>query len=187
LRVRGAKEASCRVLNLKDEEAALALFNENRDRRNFSDFERGVYFTRFMERFKLSEREAASKLGVSDTTINLCVGVVHARDRVLARVSSGRSNLYERVMTAHKLTEVRRLPEAEQPEALQAVVENHLSTSETATLSSNIRAGKTVAQASSEIVLRRETVKPERYAERKRRVVCPNCRGKGYLLKCETP
>jgi transposase len=135
----------------------------------------------------LSEREAASKLGISDTTINLCIGVVQARARVLTPVSSKNPNLYERVMTTHKLTEVNRLLEKEQPGALQAVVENRLSTAETKTLTTKIKGGQTVEKATASVLLRRETIKPERYAERKRRVECPTCKGTGYLLKGESP
>jgi ParB family transcriptional regulator, chromosome partitioning protein len=188
LRLRGAKEAPCRILNLADEEAALALFNENRDREDFSDCERGVYFERFMDRFGLSEREAALRLGVSHTTISLCLGVVEARKRVVVPTTGGtQRELYKRTMTTNKFKEVNRLPEADKTPALRAVVENRLSTEETKTLTAKVESGKTVEEATNEILLRRETVKPERFAERKRRMECPTCKGKGYLLRSESP
>lgn len=56
LRLRGAKEAPCRILELSDQEAALALFTENADRKDFTDYERGLYFRRFMD-CSLSARE----------------------------------------------------------------------------------------------------------------------------------
>lgn len=185
LRLRGAKEAPCRVLNLSDQDAALALFTENRDRRDFTDYERGLYFRRFMDRFQLSEREAAAKLRISDTTISLCLGVVDARSRLLRPLSAGTPELYARAMTATKYAQVNGLDEKEQPEALRAVVENRLSTDETKTLAAKVDAGKTVEMATNEILLRRETRKPEAFAERKRRVECPECGGRGYLLKGE--
>lgn len=37
--------------------------------------------------------------------------------------------------------------------------------------------------ATNEILLRRETRKPERFAEKKARVPCPKCDGKGYILR----
>ena len=184
LRERGAKEAPCRVLNLEDEEAALALFNENRDRKDFTDYERGVYFKRFMDRFGLSEREAASKLGVSQTAISLCLGVLQARDQVIRPLIS--SDLYQRTMTATKYAEVSGLPETEKAPALQAIVENRFSTAETKTLTAKIESGQSVERATNAILLRRETIKPERYAERKKRVECPHCKGTGYLLKSES-
>ena len=183
LRQRGAKEASCRILQLSDQEAALALFNENADRRDFSDYERGLYFRRFTDRFQLSEREAAAKLGVSQTTISLCLGVVQARDRVIVPTISSDAEIYQRTMTANKFKEVGRLPDATKAPALQAVVENRLSTQETRSLATHIEGGWSVERATNAVLLRRETIKPERYAEKRRRVECPKCEGKGYILK----
>jgi ParB family chromosome partitioning protein len=185
LRLRGAKVAPCRVMNLEDEEAALALLNENRDRRDFTDFERGVFFRRFMESFKLSEREAAQKLGVSQTTISLCLSLVEVRARlILPRIGEG-TQLYERTMTRNKFSVVNRLPEKDKAPVLQAVVENRLSTEETRALTTKVEQGSTVEKATNEIILRRETIKPERFAERKRRVVCPNCSGKCCVARFE--
>ncbi|MDA4118663.1 MAG: hypothetical protein OK455_10000 [Thaumarchaeota archaeon] len=96
------------------------------------------------------------------------------------------ARLYERAMTRNKFSEVNRLPEEDKGSALQAVVENHLSTEETKALTQKVEQGSTVEQATSEIILRRETIKPERFAERRRRIECPTCKGKGYVLKSES-
>lgn len=186
LRRRGAREAPCRILDLGDDAAAIALYSENHDRKDFTDYERGVYFRRFMQRFRLSEREAAAKLKTTHTTISLCLGVVDARERLVRPRTTLAPGLYERTMTRTKFSEVNRLSSSKIAPALQAVVENRLSTEETKALAAKVESGKSVEKATNEVLLRRETRKPERYAEKKARVECPTCKGRGYLLNGET-
>ncbi len=43
----------------------------------------------------------------------------------------------------------------------------------------------TVAEAAAEVVNLREARKSESYAERRRRVECPTCKGAGFILRDE--
>ena len=192
LKAEGKTDALCEVRDLSDEEAALALYAENHDRRDFSDYERGVYFGRMIAKFHLSERDLARRLHISHTTVSLCLAVAESRTRLVTPATSGGgddgSGLYGRIVTTHKSSEVRKLPESQRTEALKEVVGEKMSTRETAVFVQKILGDEPIAEASASIVNAREGRKNERYHARKHRkeqkqagmtpVICVACRGR---------
>lgn len=124
----------------------------------------------------MSEREAARRLNVNDTTVLLCLAVVRGREKVLVPTSTPDLCLYESVVTTNKIKEVNTLPEERRAEVLQAVVENQLSTDETKILVSGVRASKSVDAAATELVNAREARKPPRHLEKKEGITRSKCR-----------
>jgi ParB family chromosome partitioning protein len=182
---RGVLDAPCRVRELTDERAALMLFRDNQDRRDLSDFERGLFFKKCMAAFGFTETEVARWAGTSANTVSLCLSIVRSRAAVLVHTKSPDPALYAAAVTTNKAKAVNSLPRKRRGEALAAVVENGLTTEETKDLVSGVREGKTVDEATTEVVNRRETRKAERHAEKQRRVKCPACHGKGWVLRSE--
>lgn len=77
------------------------------------------------------------------------------------------ASLYAGVVTSHKLTATNRLPEGQRTEALQQVVAEKLSTSETANLVEKVRGGQPVAEAAAAVVNERENRKNVAYRRKK--------------------
>lgn len=186
LRAGGESSALCKVVDLDDEDAAVALYQDNADREGLSDFALGEFFQRFMHRFGVSTREAANRLDVDHGTIVRCVGIVETFKLVVAPATvKVDADAYKSVITEHKFKEANKLPEAKKLKSLAQIAENGLSTSETRALVSSVQKGEAPGRAANRIILARETRRAEAYGERKRRVECPTCQGKGWILSRE--
>jgi ParB/RepB/Spo0J family partition protein len=174
----GKELAPCEVKVLDDDQAAKALFMDNQDRRDFTDYERGLFFERYMKEFQIGQREAGRRLGISDTLVNLCLGVVAARKRVLVPTSSdGDAEIYQRAMTTNKFKEVNRLDEANKGPALQAIVGERLTTSETRSLVAMLHSGRSIEDAVTKTVNARETEKPRKFQASRAGTKCQVCEG----------
>ena len=183
LRARGQAEAVCEVREMSDQAAADALFAENEDRENFTDPERGRYFLAYLKRFGVSERELARRLEVSHTMVSRCIATARVSEQVVRGRTTIDASVQEAALTATKVAAVNSLPRARRAEAAAAVASNGLSTSETKEMVAGVRARKSVSQAVTEVVNSRETRKAEKYAQRKLRLRCPTCGGRGWVLK----
>jgi DNA-binding transcriptional regulator YhcF (GntR family) len=165
-----------------DEEAALALFKENEDREDLTDFARGRFFMTYIERFNLSQNELARRLDVDVGTVNRCIGIFETSRQVLEHSNgSMKAEAYRHVVTEVKFKEANRLPEEKKVEALAQVAQHDLSTNETKALVRKIEDGKPVNAATSEVLLEREQARTVTY--RNEKLTCPTCSGKGFVLR----
>ena len=160
-------------------------FRSEEDHKAWNDVQRAQFFIAFMKQYKLNETEAAKKLGVSQSTISLCIGVARAAERVITPGIANADSM-EGILTTHRVSFVETLPEQVRNEVYRKLAEEHLSTDLTQELVVRVQAGKTVEQAAVEIVNLREARKAERYAEKTKREMCPTCHGRGWILKAES-
>ncbi|MGD0145944.1 MAG: ParB N-terminal domain-containing protein [Nitrososphaerales archaeon] len=175
-RSKGAATAKCEVRELDDESAARLLYLENEDREGLSDYARGMFFSKYMIQFGISEREAGKRLGVNVSTVSLCLAIVRGKERVFAGANTSDPILYESVVTTHKIREVNSLPNEKRIDTLQAVVENRLSTDETEAVVSQIQAGQKVQDAVVTVVNERETRKSDEYRAKQKGRTSIRCR-----------
>ncbi len=166
LKAHGDTEALCEVRCLDDETAAKALYADNRDRVDMTSYERGLFFRQYIERFRLTESEAAKRLGVSQPTISLCLAIVAARQSVIVGTID-HIDSFAAVVTTNKFRETNRLPEGQKTAALAAVVAERFSTNETKSLVAKVERGQSVEAASIVVVNERETRKPVKAQLRK--------------------
>lgn len=65
----GIREVECKVVQLDDEQASTEHYMENKRRKEFTDFEKGKFFTSQQERFGWSDTELARRFHEDRTTI----------------------------------------------------------------------------------------------------------------------
>lgn len=185
LRKLGKTEVPCEIRELDDETMAKMLYQENADRKELNDFERGRFFKRYMEKFGLSTREAEKRLGVDHSVVVRCVGITGTLEVVVPTTSIDPS-AFQNAITANKFKEASRLKnEEKKTQALVQVATHDFSTDETKALVTKIQRGKEPEKAANEVLLERETMKPERYQLKKNgiaRVGCPLC-GRNVFVK----
>jgi ParB family transcriptional regulator, chromosome partitioning protein len=174
----GLKTILCSVKHLDDRRAAMLHFTENSDRAELSALEKGRYFQRFMKRFHLTVRAAATALGVSHTQISLCVGLAKASEIVVRGLTKTEGSSLEGAITMTKYAAANKLPEQQKVAVLRGAVKERLSDSETRRVVAEVASGKAVDQAVIAMVKDRETRRQTRRLTATRsngRVRCSRC------------
>jgi ParB family chromosome partitioning protein len=182
LRATGQKETLCRVVELDDATAAVALFKANDDVEAWNDFEKGRFFQSFLRKCSLTETEAARILGISQSAVSLCLSVFEAGSRAASRANGSGVSLLERTVNRNKILELKKLPEVIRDDATHQVVENRLTERETRAVVAKVLEGASPELAATEAVNRREAAKSERYTVKKRGLTLIKCRTCGMIL-----
>jgi ParB/RepB/Spo0J family partition protein len=190
----GKTEAPCEVVEMDDEQAAVALYNDNEAVKTWEGYEKGKYFQKMMQIFHLNQTQVAKKCGVSQELVSRCIGQVAFTDsiaqvlqkqagsttRVITRViKEPNMELLKHAVSEHKYVELKKLSRERQVDAVKEILENNLSDRDTTNLVSLAKKAP-VAKAAREVVKAKLSRRQEHYALKKNgktefRVRCSAC------------
>jgi ParB/RepB/Spo0J family partition protein len=177
LKQAGKTEAPCEVVEMNDEQAAIALFADNEAVKAWEGYEKGKYFRKMMETFHLDQTQVAAKCGVSKQLVSLCLGQValtdsiaqalKSKEAVSKRLDTGTNiKLLEHAVSERKYLELKKLTREKQVDAVKEIIENNLSDRDTANLVSLAKKAP-VAKAAQEVVQAKIARRQEHYALKK--------------------
>ncbi len=127
-RMAGLAEVPCILLTLTQEESGLAALIENLQRRDLDCWEQAEGIARLMQRYGLSQEQAASKLGISPSA-------VANKLRLLRHSPAVRAALREHGLSERHARALLRLPEEDQRlEAIGIIVRGDLNVAKTEAL-----------------------------------------------------
>jgi ParB family chromosome partitioning protein len=128
----GLKAVPCVVREMDDFEAMIAMFTENKERENLSDYELGRWFKLVLEKYpeKFPNQDAvADRFNMSRQLVGFLIAHYEAIEQIKQAVSP---NIATRVaMLPERITrEVRRAPPDIQPKIVETAVKHELSARE---------------------------------------------------------
>ncbi len=190
LKADGKTEAECKVVGMGDQEAALALFADNEDRKGWEDTEKGFYFRSLKDRFGLTEGQIAKLCRTSETTVSRCLGLVilggmvaEATRKAPSKLEGSKQSipgstmdLFKHAMTTTKFKEINKLPADRQVAAARAVIEHKLSGDETREAVERAQKAGAVEDGVTAIVNARPAKKKEAHLLKKAKVTVVRCR-----------
>jgi ParB family chromosome partitioning protein len=173
LKQAGKTDAPCEVVEMNDEQAAIALFADNEAVKAWEGYEKGKYFRKMMETFHLDQTQVAAKCGVSKQLVSLCLGQValtdsiaqalKSKEAVSKRLDKGTNiKLLEHAISERKYLELKKLTREKQVDAVKEILENNLSDRDTKSMVA--KAKKTsIEEAAREVVKAKLSRRQERY------------------------
>lgn len=186
LRANGVTEVLCEVKALSDREMAESLLAENEDRRQMSDFERGLVFKKYHDEFGASVRDIQTLAGLDYADVSRCMAIVTMGEKVAGPAAAVKPEEYEHAVTTHKFEEAVSLKkEGMVVKALSLITEHDLNTAETKVLVHEIRQGSDPEKAVQGVLLNREDTKARRYRLKKNgltKLICTTC-GRPLFVK----
>lgn len=122
--IAGLKEVPCILVSASDRECSLMCLIENIQRKDLNFFEEAEGILKLMHDFSLTGQEAASKLGMAQSTLSNKLRILKLKKSIRQRMIAAR--LSERHARA-----LIRLPEEEREELLNKIIAEEMSVDET--------------------------------------------------------
>lgn len=120
----GVRRVPCVVHKTDDETAALYSLLENLQRSNLTVFEEAEGINRLITEYGVSQSEAAARLGISQSGLSNKLRLLKLSDSIKERISSAR-------LTERHARALLRLPEDSRDEALDRIIAEGLTVSQT--------------------------------------------------------
>lgn len=120
----GLRRVPCVIHKTDDETAALYSLLENLQRSNLTVFEEAEGINRLITEYGISQSEAAARLGISQSGLSNKLRLLKLSDSIKERVSSAR-------LTERHARALLRLPEEEREQALDRIIAEGLTVSQT--------------------------------------------------------
>lgn len=120
----GVRRVPCVVHKTDDETAALYSLLENLQRSNLTVFEEAEGINRLITEYGVSQSEAAARLGISQSGLSNKLRLLKLSESIKERISSAR-------LTERHARAVLRLPEESRDEALDRIIAEGLTVSQT--------------------------------------------------------
>lgn len=120
----GVRRIPCVVHKTDDETAALYSLLENLQRSNLTVFEEAEGINRLITEYGVSQSEAAARLGISQSGLSNKLRLLKLSDSIKERISSAR-------LTERHARALLRLPEDSRDEALDRIIAEGLTVSQT--------------------------------------------------------
>lgn len=146
LELLGETYADCDIVDMTDEQAYKALMTANIQAHSLSEIEEAEGIKHMMESFEWTQDRVAKEFGKSQVWVNRRLDLLNLQPEIQEQIIT-------RVITATHGRELGQLPVDKQPEAIKKVVEEKLSTRETAELVKQITAPINEVSAERKIAL----------------------------------
>ncbi len=140
-RMAGLSEIPCIVMTMDEKESGMAAMIENLHRRDLDFIEEAQGICNLMDKWRMSQEQAAKLLGKSQSAIANKLRLLRHSSEVLAMIRDG--GLTERHARALLKLEDERIKK----EVIQQIVENHISVAQTERLIEQCLTGKRVKSA----------------------------------------